>query len=158
MLTVRGIVEWDLLAALLLAQSSICCIYCACKHSMAYVTWLFCAAILLATGKTKPCSNVYSKYHQGATCIIGKHAGSGLLDQLSNCQQIAEASNAAFSDVTPEWVSAGSYDRFLNLQIALIISMQLLMCLFCSLASYIWREHSGKERYYLGMNEYVQVN
>lgn len=36
--------------------------------------------------------------------------------------------------------------------------MQLLMCLFCSVASYIWREHSGKERYYLGMNEYVQVN
>ena len=55
-------------------------------------------------------------------------------------------------------VSAGSYDRFLNLQIALIISMQLLMCLFCSVASYIWREHSGKERYYLGMNEYVEVS
>lgn len=36
--------------------------------------------------------------------------------------------------------------------------MQLLMCLFCSVASYIWREHSGKQRYYLGMTEYVQVN
>lgn len=36
--------------------------------------------------------------------------------------------------------------------------MQLLMCLFCSIASYIWREHSGKERYHLGMTEYVQVN
>ncbi|KAL3132559.1 hypothetical protein ABBQ32_009098 [Trebouxia sp. C0010 RCD-2024] len=52
----------------------------------------------------------------------------------------------------------GSYDRFLNLQIALIIGMQLLMCLFCSVASYIWREHSGKQRYYLGMTEYVQGN
>ena len=52
---------------------------------------------------------------------------------------------------------AGSYDRFLNLQIALIIGMQLLMCLFCSLASYIWRERSGKQRYYLGMTDYVQV-
>ncbi|DBA65766.1 hypothetical protein WJX79_001197 [Trebouxia sp. C0005] len=52
----------------------------------------------------------------------------------------------------------GSYDRFLNLQIGLIIGMQLLMCLFCSIASLIWREHSGKERYYLGMTEYVQGN
>lgn len=54
-------------------------------------------------------------------------------------------------------VLVGSYDRFLNLQIALIIGMQLLMCLFCSIASYIWRERSGKQRYYLGMTEYVQV-
>lgn len=68
---------------------------------------------------------------------------------------IAKASNG----VLPKrrMVPAGSYDRFLNLQIALIIGMQLLMCLFCSLASYIWREHSGKQRYYLGMTEYVQV-
>lgn len=55
-------------------------------------------------------------------------------------------------------LGAGSYDRFLNLQIGLIIGMQLLMCLFCSIASLIWREKSGKERYYLGMTEYVQVS
>jgi len=55
-------------------------------------------------------------------------------------------------------MGAGSYDRFLNLQIGLIIGMQLLMCLFCSIASLIWREKSGKERYYLGMTEYVQVS
>lgn len=72
------------------------------------------------------------------------------------CLHTNESYSARSFDVTP--VSAGSYDRFLNLQIALIISMQLLMCLFCSVASYIWREHSGKERYHLGMNQYVQVN
>lgn len=55
-------------------------------------------------------------------------------------------------------MAAGSYDRFLNLQIGLIIGMQLLMCLFCSIASLIWREKSGKERYYLGMTEYVEVS
>lgn len=53
---------------------------------------------------------------------------------------------------------AGSYDRFLNLQIALIITMQLAMCLFCSIASYIWREHSGVQRYHLAMDVYVQVS
>ena len=55
-------------------------------------------------------------------------------------------------------VLAGSYDRFLNLQIALIITMQLCMCLFCSIASYIWRKHSGVHRYYLAMDVYVQVS
>ena len=60
--------------------------------------------------------------------------------------------------LTVSTLGAGSYDRFLNLQIGLIIGMQLLMCLFCSIASLIWRERSGKERYYLGMTEYVQVS
>ncbi len=60
--------------------------------------------------------------------------------------------------LTVSFMGAGSYDRFLNLQIGLIIGMQLLMCLFCSIASLIWRERSGKERYYLGMTEYVQVS
>lgn len=55
-------------------------------------------------------------------------------------------------------VLAGSYDRFLNLQIALIITMQLCMCLFCSIASYIWRKQSGVHRYYLAMDVYVQVS
>lgn len=70
----------------------------------------------------------------------------------SDCRDVR---NAVLPDIIA--VPAGSYDRFLNLQIALIIGMQLLMCLFCSVASYIWREHSGKQRYYLGMTEYVQV-
>lgn len=126
----------------------------------------------------RPWSQLCSRHHESAKYIIGMHADIvGCFDQLSMskvssftfstsacvaviaggpCLSIDESFNAVFLHITS--VSAGSYDRFLNLQIALIISMQLLMCLFCSVASYIWREHSGKERYYLGMNEYVQVN
>lgn len=38
---------------------------------------------------------------------------------------------------------AGSFDRFLNLQIALVIAMQLAMCLFCAIANYIWIQQVG---------------
>lgn len=37
----------------------------------------------------------------------------------------------------------GSFDRFLNLQIALVIAMQLAMCLFCAIANYIWIQKVG---------------
>ena len=52
---------------------------------------------------------------------------------------------------------AGSFDRFLNLQIGFVICLQLCMCLFCAVASYIWRQHMGNDRYYLAFNSYVQV-
>eukprot|EP00891_Asterochloris_glomerata_P000836 jgi/Astpho2/836/Aster-00685 len=52
----------------------------------------------------------------------------------------------------------GSFDRFLNLQIGFVICLQLCMCLFCAVGSYIWRQHMGNDRYYLAMNSYVQGN
>jgi len=53
---------------------------------------------------------------------------------------------------------AGSYDHFLNFQIVFIIMLQLAMCVFCAVASYIWRNHSGWPRYQLAMYAYVQGN
>jgi len=53
---------------------------------------------------------------------------------------------------------AGSYDHFLNFQIVFIIMLQLAMCIFCAVASYIWRNHSGWPRYQLAMYAYVQGN
>ena len=52
---------------------------------------------------------------------------------------------------------AGSFDHFLNFQIAFIILMQISMCLFCAVASYIWREQYGDRRYFLGLTQYTQV-
>ena len=52
---------------------------------------------------------------------------------------------------------AGSYDHFLNFQIGFIIILQLAMCIFCAVASYIWRLRAGFPRYQLGMDKYVQV-
>ena len=54
-------------------------------------------------------------------------------------------------------VGAGSYDHFLNFQIGFIIILQLAMCIFCAVASYIWRERAGFPRYQLAMDKYVQV-
>jgi magnesium-transporting ATPase (P-type) len=54
--------------------------------------------------------------------------------------------------------AAGSFDLFLNLQIALVIAMQLAMCLFCAIANYIWIQSTGKDRYYLALNTYVEGN
>ena len=31
------------------------------------------------------------------------------------------------------------------------------MCVFCAVASYVWREEYGKKRYHLAMDTYVQV-
>ncbi|KAK9810005.1 hypothetical protein WJX72_003251 [[Myrmecia] bisecta] len=52
----------------------------------------------------------------------------------------------------------GSYDIFLNLQICLIIVLQIAMCLFCAIASYIWRRQAGFDRTHLALNVYVQGN
>lgn len=53
---------------------------------------------------------------------------------------------------------AGSYDHFLNFQIGFIIILQLAMCVFCAVAAYIWRNHSGWPRDHLQMYAYVQGN
>lgn len=55
-------------------------------------------------------------------------------------------------------LAAGSFDLFLNLQIALVIAMQLAMCLFCAIANYVWIQQEGKKRYYLALDVYVQGN
>ena len=55
------------------------------------------------------------------------------------------------------WLPAGSFDRFLNLQISLVIFMQIAMALFCAIANYIWQKSEGKKHYYLALNYNVQV-
>ena len=52
---------------------------------------------------------------------------------------------------------AGSYDHFLNFQIGFIIILQLTMCVFCAVASYIWRDQLGFRRFHLAMNSYTEV-
>lgn len=46
----------------------------------------------------------------------------------------------------------------MNLQIALVIAMQLAMCLFCAIANYIWIQKEGKKHYYLALTDYVEGN
>ena len=50
----------------------------------------------------------------------------------------------------------GSFDRFLNLQITLVIAMQLAMCIFLAVANYIWVQNSGVNHPYLALNVYVE--
>jgi magnesium-transporting ATPase (P-type) len=117
-----------------------------------------------------------SKWYAMPAQLASRNVGWGICDGsqefAQRCWEVAVLSVSYTSEQLGFWVlarpvtgiltvsfmGAGSYDRFLNLQIGLIIGMQLLMCLFCSVASLIWRERSGKERYYLGMTEYVQVS
>eukprot|EP00210_Caulerpa_lentillifera_P006951 g6646.t1 len=55
-------------------------------------------------------------------------------------------------------LKVGSFDRFLNIQIGILISIQALLCLLLSIGSYAWREAEGKDRYYLALDRYVQGN
>ena len=52
---------------------------------------------------------------------------------------------------------AGSFDHFLNFQIAFIILLQISMCVFCAVASYVWRQQYGNPRYFLGLTAYTQA-
>lgn len=52
---------------------------------------------------------------------------------------------------------AGSYDHFLNFQIGFVIIMQVSMAVFCAVASYIWRQNLGYDRFFLGFDSYTQV-
>ena len=53
---------------------------------------------------------------------------------------------------------AGSYDHFLNFQIGFVIILQIAMCIFCAVASYIWRNQLGLNRYHLAMDSYTQAS
>ena len=51
----------------------------------------------------------------------------------------------------------GSYDHFLNFQIVFVIMLQLALCVFCAVASYIWRQKAGIQHYDLALGADVQV-
>eukprot|EP01025_Chloroclados_australasicus_P031044 TRINITY_DN3132_c0_g4_i1.p1 TRINITY_DN3132_c0_g4~~TRINITY_DN3132_c0_g4_i1.p1 ORF type:complete len:1356 (-),score=176.40 TRINITY_DN3132_c0_g4_i1:580-4509(-) len=55
-------------------------------------------------------------------------------------------------------LKVGSFDRFLNIQIAILITAQMLMCVILAIGSYIWREEEGKKRYWLFMTDYSNGN
>lgn len=57
----------------------------------------------------------------------------------------------------PKCSGAGSYDHFLNFQIGFVIILQLAMCVFCAVASYIWKQQLGLDRYFLAMQSPTQV-
>ncbi|KAL6774620.1 hypothetical protein ACKKBG_A25695 [Auxenochlorella protothecoides x Auxenochlorella symbiontica] len=50
----------------------------------------------------------------------------------------------------------GSFDRFLNLQIGLVIAFQLVLVIFCAAANLVWQNTMGVDRYYLALNQDVQ--
>lgn len=53
-------------------------------------------------------------------------------------------------------LKVGSFDRFLNFQITLVILMQLCMCLFLAIANYIWQKSVGINHYYLALTYAVE--
>ena len=55
-------------------------------------------------------------------------------------------------------VLAGSYDAFLNVQIAIVICWQILLCIGLACGSLGWRQYSGYERPHLLFQVYVQGN
>ena len=74
----------------------------------------------------------------------------------------SRCSPATYAHRTPFYTdicaaATGSYDHFLNFQICFIILLQLAMCIFCAVASYIWRQRAGYSHYQLAMDKYVQV-
>ena len=52
---------------------------------------------------------------------------------------------------------AGSYNRFLNVQVAILITGQLILCAICAAIAYWWRKNHGFQRYFLGLNVYDQA-
>jgi hypothetical protein len=52
---------------------------------------------------------------------------------------------------------AGSFDKFLNIQITLIIILQLLMCALHGSLALWWRNQHGNNRYYLATTITGQV-
>lgn len=53
-------------------------------------------------------------------------------------------------------IAAGSFDRFLNFQITLVIAMQMAMCLFLAVANYIWQRDVGRNHNYLALTYTVE--
>ena len=53
--------------------------------------------------------------------------------------------------------AAGSFDRFLNVQISFIILLQIAMCALHASLGLWWRNQRGDNRYYLGLTVQSQV-
>ncbi len=53
-------------------------------------------------------------------------------------------------------LKVGSFDRFLNLQISLVILLQMAMCVFLAVMSYVWIVNQGQDHTYLALNYNVQ--
>ena len=90
------------------------------------------------------------------TCSQRKHLC------LSQCSFLCLLSSSTFLSSQIQLISlsfpAGSFDHFLNLQIALVIAMQLTMCGFCAVANYVWIQKAGKSHYYLALTSYTEGN
>lgn len=80
------------------------------------------------------------------------------LPPLLGSLHVAHLLVCSFPPLPSPTPGAGSFDRFLNLQIALVIAMQLAMCLFCAIANYIWIQKEGKKHYYLALDVYTEGN
>ncbi|GMH33051.1 hypothetical protein BSKO_00885 [Bryopsis sp. KO-2023] len=52
----------------------------------------------------------------------------------------------------------GSFDRFLNIQITLLIIAQILLCLLLAIGNVVWRELEGDKRYFLAFDVFVEGN
>lgn len=52
---------------------------------------------------------------------------------------------------------AGSYNRFLNVQVFILISLQLSLCAICAGVALWWRGNHGYARYFLALNVHDQV-
>lgn len=52
--------------------------------------------------------------------------------------------------------SSGSFDRFINLQITIVLVMQMAMCIFCASASQVWRNNNAADHAYLALT--IPVN
>lgn len=78
--------------------------------------------------------------------------------RLQACVQGCKNSLRLYHDATlfcPR--AAGSYDHFLNFQIVFVILLQLALCVFCAIASIIWRQLTGIKHYNLALQDNVQV-
>ena len=53
-------------------------------------------------------------------------------------------------------LKVGSFDRFLNLQISLVILLQMAMCVFLAVMSYVWIVNQGQGHLYLALDSKVQ--
>jgi len=53
-------------------------------------------------------------------------------------------------------LKVGSFDRFLNLQISLVILLQMAMCVFLAVMSYVWIVNQGQDHLYLALDSKVQ--
>lgn len=58
--------------------------------------------------------------------------------------------------ITPTKV--GVFDKFLNVQIVILLVVQFILCLACSITSYIWSQEEGLNNYYLALDTFVQGN